>query len=317
MDVDALLARIGWQVGRVVSGRLTQAQLAALLDRINVQVRACVGQGASGSASGRYGWAGAAAGLAPAQQGLMPTAETTGCRIPSLTPAGKIIVDTDGARVSGIDGSQIVVRANGVTIEDVRLTYTGTAHAIQTDAGYTGLTVRYATVVLPGTPTGDTSNSGIQTRDGSLVEWCNVSGAGDGMKLWNDSEYRFNFVRMKRPAGSDKHLDGLQASGRTRFWVHHNDVEALIADGGNSAIFMQAYTGTVDVPVVDVLVEDNRLNGGNYTVFTEDGKTGTGFIQNMTVRNNVLGEDHRYDYRHLEGDITWTGNRDLEGALIP
>lgn len=243
--------------------------------------------------------------------GVWPTNSNTG--VPSglsLTNAGQIIVTKPGI-ISGYNANQIVVRANDVIIENCKLTYSGSAHAIQTDAGYKRTIVRHCTIILPGD-----SNSGIQARDDSLVEWNNISGGADGVKLWNGSEYRYNYIRMKRPAGSDKHMDGMQGSGKTNYWVHHNDVEAKIADGGNSAIFMQAYTGAVDNPVVDVLVENNRLNGGNYTVFTEDGKTGTGFIDNMIVRNNILGEDHRYGYRHLEGDILWQGNTDLNGQII-
>lgn len=254
----------------------------------------------------------------PPPDNIRPTATNTGVRPGvTLTPAGEIVVTQDGAVVSAMDCTRIDVKANNVTIQDCRISYTGTSYGIQVESGYTNTTVRYCTVIVLGDGAGDTSNAGIQTRDHSLVEWCNVSGAGDGIKIWDYSEYRYNYIRMVRPATSKHHLDGMQASGRTEFYVHHNDSQALIADGGNSGIFIQAFTGQYDKPVENVVVENNWLNGGNYTFFTEDGKDTHGWIKNMIARNNILGPDHRYGYRHLEGDIAWMGNLDTAGNLIP
>ena len=221
--------------------------------------------------------------------------------------SGSIRISKPGTVLRGRTLQSVIVAANNVTIEDNVFTYGGRSSAITTASGYSGTVVRHNTIVLTDESGG--ANAGIATRYGSRVSWNLITGHGDGIKLWDESVYEYNYINVSKADGSDKHVDGMQSSGHSDVVVRRNWVQALDDDGGNSAIFIQAFTGSEDQQSRNILVQGNYFNGGNYTIFMEDGKSGDGYVTGVRVTDNRLGRDHRYGARHLEGEVVYLRNR--------
>jgi hypothetical protein len=93
---------------------------------------------------------------------------------------------------------------------------------------------------------------------------------GDG--AGKESVYEYNYVTLYEPPGSDNHSDGMQSSSDRDFVVRHSVVYTPPADGGNAAIFCQAWNGSSNYMIGNITIHGNYLYGGNYTVFLMGGK---------------------------------------------
>jgi hypothetical protein len=115
-----------------------------------------------------------------------------------------------------------------------------------------------------------------------------------------------------------QHADAVQILAGTNFTATGNNFEIpnfvepedkLPGDFMNSAGFMiQNSPG----PTGDILIEGNRINGGDYSIRR------TGAVTNMRVRNNVFGRDHLYGpFITTDGFTELCGNTwEDTGALI-
>jgi hypothetical protein len=244
----------------------------------------------------------------PAAALTKPSASTTG--VPSgvtLKPSGSITVTKAGTVINGLDVSgNIVVAANDVTIKNTRIRYSGRMFGIQTKSGYARTVIQNVDIVLGVSTTG--SAAGIAGGAGTVVRHTDISGTGDGIKAENGGRYEHNYIHVEKPSGSSLHLDGIQGSGKSNWTVYGNTIDVPISKGGNFAVFVQSWNGTIEKPVSSVKVDSNWLSGGNYTVYVEDGKSGSGYVKGVTFTNNRFGGDYRYGIKHLEGGTTWTNN---------
>src|SRR5690606_17108411 len=101
----------------------------------------------------------------------------------------------------------------------------------------------------------------------------------------------------------DNHTDALQAvSGKKNIVIRGNNIQVWNPDRqmyGNAAFQF----GEEDGPVRDCLVEDNYMNGGNYTINGGGGGT-TGAA--CTFIDNRFGTDHRYGLKaNLGPNVVW------------
>jgi hypothetical protein len=243
-----------------------------------------------------------------------PSTTTAGVR-GSLKPSGSITVTRAGAVIENVDvQGSITVRANDVTIRNVRVRSAG-HFGINVVQGVHGTLIDHVDIQMSGDATaaigglGDHGGShSSKPGDNVTVRYSHLHGNGDGIKAVNFGLYEHNYIHMRRPAGSTRHIDGIQSSGRSSWTARYNWVDQAYSGGFNSAIFVQAYTGSKDVPSKNIIISNNWVNGALYTIQTEDGKNGnSGLLRNIQIGNNVFYRDYKYGVYRPRGDVRGNG----------
>ena len=146
------------------------------------------------------------------------------------------------------------------------------------------------------------------------VKRCNIHDlSGDGFKWGSDTLVEDNYVHNFTPANG-AHTDGLQMSdGSTNCTLRHNWIQIPWDGPGNGTVFIAPENGpSTNGPV---LIENNYLDGGGYTVYILTSKGYT--ISNITVQNNTIGPNHQYSSVSVSmPNVTWTGNVDSNNNPI-
>jgi hypothetical protein len=146
---------------------------------------------------------------------------------------------------------------------------------------------------------------------------CNIYGqAQDGVKLGDDTLLEESWIHDLNPeAGA--HADGGQMQSAAENLIVRNCHIDSRGNGslGNAALIIKNDSKTSLSGPGPVLIENNFLDGGNYTVFIRVGSSG-GTVDNITVRNNVLGGNFRYGYASTNTPFTGYGNTDTSGNPI-
>ena len=138
---------------------------------------------------------------------------------------------------------------------------------------------------------------------------------GDGVKFGANVVLQDSWIHNLTPA-SGAHADGGQIQfGLTNLVVRHNVIDLGSTPNANAALFLAPDQGpSTNGPV---LVEENKLNGGNYVLYCVDGNNGQYVISNMTFRNNRFGTSYSYGPMNVNVPVTWTGNVwDATGAPL-
>jgi hypothetical protein len=105
-------------------------------------------------------------------------------------------------------------------------------------------------------------------------------------------------------AGSHSDCGQIQAGVRNVV-VSGNWFDATNTDA-NSALFIAPDLGPSSAG--PVLIENNTLGGGNYTLYCVDGNNGEYLISNITIRNNRFLSDARYGPLRVNVPVTLSGN---------
>jgi hypothetical protein len=254
-----------------------------------------------------------------------PSTTTTGAS-GALTASGSVTVTRAGAVIENLDvRGSITVRANDVTIRNVRVR-AGSSFGITVAKGVHGTLIDHVDIEMSGDATA--AVGGLGDHDGShstkpgdnvTVRYSHLHGNGDGIKAVNFGLYEHNYIHMRRPAGSVRHIDGIQSSGRSSWTARYNWVDQAYSAGFNSAIFVQAYTGSADVPSKNITIANNWVNGALYTIQTEDGKDGrSGLLRNIQIDNNVFYREYKYGAYRPRGDIRGNGGHWADtGQQVP
>lgn len=258
-----------------------------------------------------------------------PTTMSAGVTLPSevsraglsdpdaLEPSDSVTVTTDGETIQDLDISgTITVKANDVTIRNVRLRSNSNSFGINIARGSSGTLIEHVEVEMG---TGGTEgngaigglgdhdqDAGTEPGDNVTVRLSRLTGTADGIKAANASLYEYNVIAMRQGDGSAKHIDGIQSSGRSNWVARYNWVDQAYDKGHNGAIFAQAYTGKQDVPVSGIVIEHNWVNGGTFTIQTEDGKDGSGYLS-AVIQDNVFYDDFKYGVYRPRGEIVGNG----------
>jgi Right handed beta helix region len=195
-----------------------------------------------------------------------------------LTPRAGFTASAAGAVYEGLDiVGQVRVNAAGVTFRGCRFTGAGTL-VVGSGAG----TV-FEDCELDG---GGTAGQGLMLNR-ITVRRCNVHGMSDGIRVTTATLIEDTWVHhLARQAPA--HPDCIQTTGGTGSVIRHNTLEAENPDTGdlcNAAIMVGGATS----PLVDLLIEDNWLSGGNDTVSVR-----TGGVESVTIRGNRYGRNYRY-----------------------
>ncbi|NYI59709.1 right-handed parallel beta-helix repeat-containing protein [Cellulomonas soli] len=220
----------------------------------------------------------------------------------ALTASGGIRVTQAGQVIDGLDvDGDISIEAPGVVIRNSRIHGSGTY----------GVYVRSGSVTIT-----DTEIFGFENAiAGSSWTASRVdihSTYGDGVKLGSDVVLEDSWIHDMTPS-SGAHADGAQMqSGVTNLTIRRNVIDMTTAEGANSALFLAPDQGpSTDGPV---LVEQNVLDGGHYTVFCVDGNDGQYVVGNITIRSNTFGRGADYGAARVNVPVTWAGNVYTEGT---
>lgn len=228
-----------------------------------------------------------------------PDETSTGVpRETTLTPSEALDIRLAGSVISGLDIDGCVdVEADNVTIRSSRITCARPTTAVRLFDGNRGLTLEDVEI----------NGSGVVSAAVGFSNYTllrvDIHDVIDGPRLGTNTTIQDSYVhRLVRAEGS--HNDAVQITGGSDILIRHNRLEAYddtTADLFNAAIMI----GSSSAPVANVLIEDNYLDGGNYTVNFHPDLTATGIVG----RNNVFGPHFRYG--SLAGErvsgVEWSG----------
>jgi hypothetical protein len=223
--------------------------------------------------------------------GVKPNATNTGPTNTSILRAsGSITVTQDGAVIENVNVTGTInVQANNVTIRNFRINANGAGHAINYAGGKRGLVVE----------DGEVSNFGEAAIGLNYTNYTarrlNVHHSQrDGFKAEGNVLIENNWVHylgMLKGA----HADGVQSSKGSGLTVRGNnfDLPWDIGVESTSAFMIKSDFGPID----NVLIENNWLNGGQYTIYVMAGSFGGQSYPaptNVRILNNKFGRDFHY-----------------------
>lgn len=241
-----------------------------------------------------------------------PGAHNTGpVDVAALEPIDDgVTIETPGTVLENVDiQGHIDIRASDVTVRNFRV-----------DAGtaYYGIQVRpdLSNVVIEDGEITNSDSAGVYCQSACTLRRLHIHDHdSDGMKLSGtngSSLVEFNFV-TKLGTGEGSHADGNQSVIGTDLTFRYNNFympvpgteahDAMPLPDGVTA-FRSNAAFIIHDETDNILIENNWLNGGNYTVY---GNPGT------TVRNNIFGPDFRYGICNGPFD-DWSGNVMEDGA---
>lgn len=239
-----------------------------------------------------------------------PNAKNTGVQPGvTLTTSGNILTDNDGQVIQNMDVTgYIYVNRNNVTIRNCRVTCTNNFAVIQLAAGVTGTTVEHCEVNGGGlaNPNGPT---GISIVGRGTFRYNNIYNVGDGFSVSATDNVLIsdNYIHTMLAAGSP-HYDGVQLQGNlSNVTLRHNTI--YNDQPQTSALMITNDSGSID----NVLVEDNVLVGGGYTIYCDN--HGTPNITDVTIRNNHVGAGSYGETAISTVNPVYTGNAS-DGAAV-
>jgi hypothetical protein len=227
-----------------------------------------------------------------------PDATNTG--VPAgttLTNSGTITVTQAGAVVQNlnINGGQINIRANNVTIKKTRIT-TCAYYPIDYPDNYTGLVVEDTEIDSTCSQTTAAMSFGNFT-----ARRMNVHGSSDGFKANANSLIEDSYIH-DLAVTADSHNDGVQSTGGNNVTLRHNTFD--LKTQGVCVQFGSSNTGW--------LVTDNLMNCTGWMLNGSNGTSNSTFTNNRFTRLNGA-----YGPASLGGSgNTWSGNYyDDNGAV--
>ena len=229
-----------------------------------------------------------------------PDGTNTGAK-GTLTPrSGDITVNVNGTILENIDlKGAIRVYADNVTIRNVKIT-TGGYWPILFDGK--GGVVEDATIV------GTVDSQACIGGSNMTIRRLNCSGAGDGVKLGSNSTMTDSYIH-DLGTGPDSHNDGCEL-GSKNVTVRHNTI--LNAQGQTAAVFIGA-----SAPSTNILVEDNVLAGGGYTVYGPDPGSSNVKVVNNKFSTRYFAKSGSYGpvaYWKAGSGNEWSGNTWMDGT---
>ena len=221
---------------------------------------------------------------AASRAGASSTGVPAGTR---LTPSGPITVREDGAVIEGLDVDGCVrVEAKDVTIRSSRVRCSSPVGQVAVAVGDDGDRLTLQDVEVDGL---GTSAVCVGWSRYTLLR-VNVHGCADGIRFGHrvtiEDSWVHDLVRIRT-----LHSDAVQTTSATDVVIRGNTLDAnntALGDYHNSAIMMGSETGGQKVE--RVLIEDNHLDGGNYTLNVRGDIDAT----DVVIRDNTFGTSSRY-----------------------
>jgi hypothetical protein len=249
----------------------------------------------------------------PDPTGAFPNASNTGWQhtgvtlTPMACPANGVIeIERPGTVIDGADIScEVLVKADDVTIRRSRVQLEDDRVGIHTTDEIHNLRIEDTEII--GAPGCDVA-IGFQGWSGVRL---NIHGCGDGVRAEGDNvledswihDYWDGVINGQVP-DDPPHHDGVQTISGSNVTLRHNRIDNPHSQ--TSCILIGGERGSPS----NWLVEDNLLNGGNWTIFLDPKGT------NRVFRNNTFTRAHVFGPGDLHGEFEWVNNRYTDGELI-
>jgi hypothetical protein len=261
------------------------------------------GGGSAGPSADRHGWPG------PDDTGVPKGTKLTrmeGAQTALATP-GEVV---DGKDVTGC----LTITASNITLRRFRVSGCSREPVISVGYGLSG--IRIEDCEIDG---GNLNpNASAVGYDGYSIRRCDIHGTGSGLHMTNNVVIEDNWVHDLHE-GEDSHNDAVLTNGGAHLVVRHNTLE-----NAHTQTAVVALYGDLDA-VVDVVVENNLLDGGGYAVYggSVPGKrfsaqaagvrfTGNHFGQTFFPKGGKFGPVSGFDPGRPGN--AWTGNVWHEGG---
>ncbi|MFT4647431.1 MAG: hypothetical protein ACI9X4_000643 [Glaciecola sp.] len=242
--------------------------------------------------------------------GDRPGPQNTGPTDPSiLQSVGGMTITQDGTVVENVSvNGTINIEANNVTIRNFKVNGGGAPYAIRATGGHHGIVIEDGELV--NVASAHIYGGGFEARRLNLHE-----SGGDGFKCLSDVLVEACWVHhLGTSPGA--HSDCNQSRWGSNFTFRGNFMDLPIDIGQpykqNAAFIMQ----TGDGPMDNILIEDNWLDGGNFTVYIVNkvpppgsSRPNYGDPTNARLLNNRFGRNFRYGVLSTTGNVLISGNR--------
>ncbi|MEU7475918.1 right-handed parallel beta-helix repeat-containing protein [Lentzea sp. NPDC042327] len=222
----------------------------------------------------------------------------TGVKLAPLPcKGGEYLIDKAG---TVIDGKQIPcsvrVTANDVKITRSQVRATGQWGVYLVDK-FTRLTVQDVEIIGS-----DDCEYGVGYGGVTSVR-INISGCSDGVKMDTGASLVDSWIHDLSKGPGD-HNDGIQITGGSNITIRHNRIEN--PKNQTSAILVGGEFGSPS----NILIANNFLNGGNYTIYLDPKGT------NRVIRDNVFTKGFVYGPARLDGQVEWVNNTYEDGSAV-
>jgi hypothetical protein len=232
-----------------------------------------------------------------------------------------------GTVINGVNliGS-IDVWADNVTIENSRITSTNW-WGINQRSGVSGLKLLHDTIIGvegKGIDNGG-EDYGVSSSGGSLeVAWTNVSGFGAGIAtasgyVHDNYVHDLQYFLTDSSSGGYNHDDAFLSDGGSGLRLVHNTFmnQVPVDKGASASLGLFTDDG---LPVTDVLVSDNYIGGGSFSIYPGGGPTSRDVVVTDNVFSTLIWPNGGYygavasPYWHYGDGNEWSGNSWADGA---
>jgi hypothetical protein len=230
---------------------------------------------------------------------------------------GELIVRKAGTVIDGIDlVGKLVVQADNVTVRRSRIT----APKDLPNQGRDEFTVVHQGTSAKGLRLEDCEIDGsglvhraVMGQEGVHVSRCELKNVGHGVEIGQNYVVEDSWIHSSTDGPDhDWHVDGVISSIGSNGVIRHN---TIVLTGGS-------LTGAVSIgsslgPIDNVVVRDNLLAGGNYTLYIQEQNHPATRIQVVdnwfsTMTSRKVGVYGVWYPSQLPGDLVRRGNRIFE-----
>lgn len=236
-----------------------------------------------------------------------PDASNTGPTGPLTVVNGDQAYRTAGQVVENVEirASNLYVAANNVTFRNCKIVYTGALDAqftlVNIISGVSG--TRFETCELDGQSKVSRAIKGI---DGVYVSGTEIHHTGNAVEVSDKVTVVNSYLHdIVSAPGTDWHADGIQTrdGSASDILIQHNTI--LLTGGETGAVYVLGAAGDT---LTNVLVDNNLMAGGSYTVYL-----GAGTLNNVRATNNHFSTRYwpkvgQYGIWYGSGNVTRTGN---------
>ncbi|RYG87095.1 MAG: hypothetical protein EON59_08375 [Alphaproteobacteria bacterium] len=217
----------------------------------------------------------------------------------TLLPSGSIVVTKPGTVISGLNiTGTVYINADNVTLQNCKITAAAFS-VVHITEGSTGVVVKDCEI--NGVGTNNDGSCGI--FGGGTFLRNNIYNVENGIALsgTQGNVIEDNYIHSLKASGAP-HYDGIQIDGgQTDTIVRGNTV--INDHGQTAAVMIDNYFG----PIKNILVTDNLLVGGGYTIYS-DGQFGGGSMTGIQITNNHVGGGGYGDLNANSTSPVYTGN---------
>lgn len=190
---------------------------------------------------------------------------------------GDLDATTPGATYSALDIQGCVdINAANVTIQNSRITCARVSSSVKVFSG---------NVTIQDTEIDGDEGAGncVGSNDFTLIR-VNLHNCLDGVRANGNVIIQDSYIHaLHRVEGG--HHDTIQTTQGSNITIEHNTLFPFYNNDPMNAAYI---AGEDQGDISDVLVHNNLLNGGNFTLYIAVG------MVNATYTNNVFGRDHRF-----------------------